>query len=401
MALSTIERAMRDALHAAQGDMVRRLAQMVATPTGFGHVHGLDAMRELVRARLAALGAAIELVPADPRPTWVDHAAGLDARAPTLIARRTHGCSGPRLLLCAHIDTVHDPRGPFQALQPRGDGALVGPGCVDMKGGVEVMLSALEALERAGVRAAWTVLLVSDEESGSFGSAAAIAREAAKHDRAFVVEPATPKGDLVVQRPGSGQFVIEAFGRAAHAGRDFASGVSAVQALAKAVLAAGALADAGKGHIVNIGPLQGGVATNIVPDVARAWGNMRFPDEAAGRALCEAIDALASGGNDAVPRVRVQHVLNRPAKPCTDAVRALGERAQAVAADLGLQVGLASTGGVSDANMIQHAGPPTLDGLGVRGGNLHRDDEFMWPDSLPERASLLAILLARESALPA
>jgi glutamate carboxypeptidase len=270
-----------------------------------------------------------------------------------------------------------------------------------MKGGVEVMLSALEALERAGVRAAWTVLLVSDEESGSFGSAAAIAREAANYHRAFVVEPAAPKGDLVVQRPGSGQFVIEAFGRAAHAGRDFASGVSAVQALAKAVLAAGALADAGKGHIVNIGPLQGGVATNIVPDAARAWGNMRFPDEAAGRALCESIDALASGGERDVPRVRVQHVLNRPAKPCTDAVRALGERAQAVAADLGLQVGLASTGGVSDANMIQHAGPPTLDGLGVRGGNLHRDDEFMWPDSLPERASLLAILLARESALPA
>jgi len=128
---------------------------------------------------------------------------------------------------------------------------------------------------------------------------------------------------------------------------------------------------------------------------------MRFPDEAAGRALCESIDALASGGERDVPRVRVQHVLNRPAKACTDAVRALGERAQAVAADLGLQVGLASTGGVSDANMIQHAGPPTLDGLGVRGGNLHRDDEFMWPDSLPERASLLAILLARESALPA
>lgn len=401
MALSTTERAMRDTLHEARAEMVRRLERMVAIPTGFGHTEGLDALRDLIRARLAALGASIELVPADPRPTWVDHAPGLDARAPTLIARRTQGCGGPRLMLCAHIDTVHDPRGPFQTLQPRGDGALVGPGCVDMKGGVEVMLSALEALEHAGVRVAWTVVLVSDEESGSFGSAEAIVREAAKHDRAFVVEPATPKGDLVVQRPGSGQFMIEAVGRAAHAGRDFASGVSAVQALASAVVAAGALADAGRGHIVNIGPLQGGVATNIVPDSARAWGNLRFPDEAAGRALSAAIDALARGGDDEVPRMRVRRVLNRPAKPCTDAVRALGERAQAVAADLGLQVGLASTGGVSDANMIQHAGPPTLDGLGVRGGNLHRDDEFMWPDSLPERASLLAILLARESALPA
>ena len=90
MALSTIERSMRDALHAAQADMVRRLEQMVAMPTGFGHTEGLDALRELLRARLVALGASIELVPADPRPAWVDHAPGLDARAPTLI-----GCCAP------------------------------------------------------------------------------------------------------------------------------------------------------------------------------------------------------------------------------------------------------------------------------------------------------------------
>ena len=132
-------------------------------------------------------------------------------------------------------------------------------------------------------------------------------------------------------------------------------------------------------------------------DHARAWGNLRYRDEAEGAALGAALDALAHGSDAEVPRLRVHRVHNRPAKPCTDAVRALGERAQAVAADLGLKVGLSSTGGVSDANMIQHAGPPTLDGLGVRGGNLHRLDEFMWPDSLPERAALLAVLLSRES----
>jgi glutamate carboxypeptidase len=163
------------------------------------------------------------------------------------------------------------------------------------------------------------------------------------------------------------------------------------------VVAAGALADVARGRIVNIGPLEGGAATNIVPDRARAWGNLRYRDEADGAQLGAALDALAIGEGDAVPRVRVQRVHNRPAKPCTDAVRAMAERAQAVAADLGFRVGLASTGGVSDANLIQHAGPPTLDGLGVRGGNLHRLDEYVWPDSLPERAALLAILLAREA----
>jgi len=397
MVLSHEESALRDRLHASQSIMMQRLAKMVAISSGFGNTQGLDALRTMIAARLSALGATIEFVPADARPSWVDHAPGLDPRAPTLIARCGQGQRAVSLLLCVHIDTVHDPQGDFQKLLPRGDGAFTGPGAVDMKGGIEVMLSALEALHAQGKVIAWTVMVVSDEESGSFGAAAAIAREAEKHQFAFVMEPATSVGDLVVQRPGSGQFLLQAFGRAAHAGRDFAQGVSAVQALAKAVTAAGQMSDASTGRIVNVGPLQGGVATNIVPDVAKAWGNIRFRDEAEGRLLGAAIDALASGGDGEVPRVRVQRIMNRPAKPCTLAVRELGERAQAVAADLGFHVGLAATGGVSDANLIQQAGPPTLDGLGVRGGNLHRSDEFMWPESLPERAALLAILIFRQS----
>jgi glutamate carboxypeptidase len=399
MALSPRERALRERLDRSGDAMLARLAEAVAVPSGGGHRQGLDRLRAAAASRLSALGAELEEAPVQARPAWVDPSGTVDAMAPTLVARRTRGRDGARLLLSGHLDTVHDPRGDFQRLEPRGDGAMIGPGCADMKGGVEVMLSALEALEAEGVAVAWTVVLVGDEESGSFGSAATIARVAAEHDRAFVVEPAAGAGDLVVARPGSGQFMIEAFGRAAHAGRDFTKGVSAVQALARAVLGAGALADAAAGRLVNVGPLEGGAATNIVPDRARAWGNLRYRDEADGRALGAALDALAMGGEGDVPSVRLTRLHNRPAKPCTESVRALGERAQAVAADLGLQVGLASTGGVSDANLIQHAGPPTLDGLGVRGGNLHRTDEFMWPESLAERAALLAVLLARESAV--
>jgi glutamate carboxypeptidase len=400
MPLDATERAIRDRILASREAMVRRLTEMVSIPTGQGHRVGLEAMLGTIEARLRALGASIERVAADPRPAWIDPRPSTDARMPTLVARRVQGREGARLLLCGHIDTVHDPNGSFQSLQPRGDGAMTGPGAVDMKGGLEVMLCALEALEAEHVPVAWTAVIVCDEETGSFGSARALQRIASEHDRAFVLEPAAGEGDLVVERPGSGQFMLEAFGRAAHAGRDFAKGVSAVQALAKAVVSAGALADPARGRIVNIGPLQGGEATNIVPDHARAWGNMRYRDEAEGTAIGAALDALAHGSDAEVPRVRVHRIHNRPAKPCTDAVRALGERAQAVAADLGLKVGLSSTGGVSDANMIQHAGPPTLDGLGVRGGNLHRLDEFMWPESLPERSTLLAVLLARESRVP-
>ena len=90
--------------------------------------------------------------------------------------------------------------------------------------------------------------------------------------------------------------------------------------------------------------------------------------------------------------------LNRPPKPCTAQVALLADIALAVGQDMGLHLSTGKTGGVSDANLIQAAGVPCLDGLGVRGGNLHRTDEFIEIDSLSERATLLALLLLRVSA---
>ena len=395
MALDTLERALRDRLHGQSEAMVSRLTDMVAIPTGLGHEPGLQAMQRLVAARLQAVGATVRSLPVDVRPAWLDPMPQSPVPVPPVAIRPRDERSGPRLLLCGHLDTVHDPAGSFRSLQPRGDGAMTGPGAADMKGGLEVMCAAIEALEAAGPAVNWTVLLVPDEEAGSFGSARAIAEVAAEHDMGFVMEPAMANGDLVGERGGSGQFLVEAFGRAAHAGRDFAHGVSAVRAMAEAITRVCAMSDPALGRAVNVGPLEGGMATNIVPAHARAWGNLRFRSEADGRDLAETVASIAHGGEDEVPRLRVHLLLNRPAKPCTDAVRGMGEVASAVAADLGFRLGMGSTGGVSDANLIQHAGPPVLDGLGVRGGNLHRDDEYMWPDSLPERAAMLAILLRR------
>ena len=63
--------------------------------------------------------------------------------------------------------------------------------------------------------------------------------------------------------------------------------------------------------------------------------------------------------------------------------------------DLGQQLPFASTGGVCDGNVLQAAGLPTIDTLGVRGGNLHRPDEFVEVASLVERCQLLAVTLTR------
>jgi glutamate carboxypeptidase len=196
---------------------------------------------------------------------------------------------------------------------------------------------------------------------------------------------------------GSGQFKIETFGRAAHVGRDFARGVSAVTSLAEILLKLASLAQPANGLIVNVGPLQGGSVTNAVPDHAACWGNVRFNDAEGAARLEREFDALARDGDGNVRfPVIVHRAFNRPAKPQTSAVLALAHAAGHVAEDVEQRLPFGTTGGVCDGNIMQEAGLPTIDTMGVRGGNLHRLDEFVDIPSLTERAGLFAVFLSRQ-----
>jgi glutamate carboxypeptidase len=374
--------------------MREELAEWVAIPTGWGHRAGIDAQRTLIADRLAALGAELRLEPGDPRPEWLAPSHGGDGSwiPETLVARRSG--AGRAVLLCGHLDTVHDPHGTFDRLHSLGGDRATGPGCADMKGGLLVALHALEILDAADLAPPWSFLLNADEETGSFHSARTLHDGVAGHAAGLVFEPALPGGGLAVARMGAGQFRIEVTGRAAHVGREFERGISSVYALGEALVRLSTLSDPPAGRIVNVGPIEGGRATNVVPDRARAWGNVRFGDGRDAEALAAAVGALATAG-DALPRVQVEWLANRPAKPRTPAVERLAEETVAIGAALGAAIEPRSTGGVCDGNILQAAGLPTIDTLGVRGGNLHRHDEFVELDSLVERAALSAILIKR------
>lgn len=393
-ATDATEARLRESIASRHAAMLDDLRHAVDTPTGPGCGSGLDDLRRWFRGRLERLGATCELVPGDPREPWTAGQAAQGPVPPTLVARRT--LDGPSLLLCGHLDTVHHADSPFRSFAISHDGrTITGPGCVDMKGGLVVALHALEALEHCGIRLSWTLLLNSDEETGSFHSAATLAREAARgHLAGLVFEPAMADGGLAVSRSGSGQFMIETFGKAGHVGRDFASCVSAVTALAKTLVAVGEWSDPSRGMIASVGPLEGGQATNIVPDHAAAWGNFRFVDDRAASELASRVDALATDAS-AMPRVAVQRCFNRPAKPLTPATERLAMAARDVAGSLGQSLPFGTTGGVCDGNNLQAAGLPTIDTLGVRGGGLHTTSEWVEATSLVERAQLVAVLMAR------
>jgi len=404
-ALSVLEREIAAKLAARASAMERDLADFVAIPTCSGHEEGLVRFRAIMRARLAALGAEISEVAGDPKPAWiVQPGQRADAAPPVALRAVARGGKGRSVLVTGHLDTVHDPFGAFQTLARTAQSRAEGPGAIDMKGGLVCMLHALEVLAELGVKPAWTVLLNSDEETGSLHSQRAIRAEAracaAAGGIGFAMEPSLPDGSLVLERLGSCTFRIECEGRAVHAGRDFANGVSAVNALAARIIEAAMLVDLAEGTVVNIGPLEGGKATNIVADRARGWGNARFKDAAREDALKRGLFALATAADAPLPRTKIEYESNRPAKPEIPAVRALAEQARAIGEALGEKVGFGKSGGVSDGNLMQAEGLPTIDTMGPRGGNLHRTDEYIELDSMAPRAAMLAILLARQVAVP-
>ncbi len=401
MKLSETEKKIVDAVASRADALLEDLKLHVGLPTGGGNKAALDETRERFTTRLEALGARTDEYPGDPKPGWLHGVAPGAEAPPTVVCRRVRlnvDSDMPRVLIAGHLDTVHDPRGDFRELSINPDGkTAVGPGCVDMKGGLVIAVAALEVLEEVGVDSSWSFFLNSDEETGTYHSTARLTAESQKHEFGIALEPALPGGELAIERMGAGQFMVETRGRSAHVGRAFTDGISAVTKLAECLVKIGEMPDPERGLILNVGPLQGGPVVNAVPDLARAWGNVRFPSQKESDEIAAMLDALATEG-DGLPSVRVERSFNRPAKPLTPETEALGLRARSVAEDLGQSLPFKSTGGVCDGNIMQAAGLPTIDTLGVRGGGLHTPDEWIELPSLVERCQLLAVLLHRLSA---
>jgi len=301
-----------------------------------------------------------------------------------------------QMLLTGHMDTVFPADHPFQTLRWQEDGSLNGPGVADMKGGLAVMLAALSAIEASplAARIGYEVVIGSDEETGSFSSAPLIARAARGKVAALTYEPALPDGTLAGARGGTGNFSIVVRGRSAHAGRNPDDGRNAVLAAAAVALR---LAEARSPRLsVNPARIEGGGPNNVVPDLAILRVNFRPADlgeiERA-RAHIDATVSATAAAHDVA--ISVHGGFNRPPKPIdASAARLFGVVKQA-GADLGLDIAWRDTGGVCDGNNIAACGVPVVDTMGVRGGAIHSDQEFLIPDSLPERAALSALTILR------
>lgn len=302
-----------------------------------------------------------------------------------------------QVVLTGHYDTVYPAESRFQVVRDRADGALNGPGIADMKGGISVMLAALEAFEthpdKAGV--GWTILLSPDEEIGSPGSAPLLADLGARGHLGLTYEPALADGTLAGARKGSGNFHLIVSGQAAHAGRAFEEGRNAVAGAAMIAAALHALNGRRDGVTVNVARIAGGGPLNVVADNAVVRFNVRVPDAASADWITARIGEITAAPPFEGLSLDLHGGMTRAPKPMDKAQTALFEAVKAAGALLGQEIAWKPSGGVCEGNNLHAAGLPNIDTLGVRGGDIHSEAEFAWPDSFVERAQLSALILCK------
>lgn len=366
--------------------MVANIRELVEIESPSDDKAAVDQLSEAVAQKFRALGGAVRVHRANDfgNHLQVDFAGG---------------SSGNPILLLGHYDTVY-PMGTLRKMPCRVDGdKLTGPGVLDMKSGIALMVSAIMALRdwrasdgRSELPRPLTVLLVSDEEVGSNSSRAITESLAKKAAAVLVLEPSYGfEGAVKTARKGVGDYTIKVTGRSSHAGLDFQKGANAILELARQIEKVSRFTDLRKKLTVNVGIVSGGSRTNVVPAEATAQVDVRIArmKDAAG------IDKKMRGLKplNRKCKLEISGGINRPPMERTAGVAVLYAKAVGIARDLGWKLGEAAVGGGSDGNFTAGMGIPTLDGLGGVGEGAHAAHEHILISELPRRAALLAGLI--------
>ncbi len=398
-AISAADRAVLE--RAAAAPMLDQVLAWSPVNSGSRNLSGLASMAGLLADACASLPGTVALLDADPVTAVAPDGRVLDIAHGQNLLVTVRPDAPLQLLFTGHMDTVFDAGSAFQSCRWLEPGVLNGPGVADMKGGIAVMLAALHAFEGSPDRdrIGYQVVLNSDEEVGSPGSASLLARAAQGKRAALTYEPsALPDGTLAGARPGSGNFSLIVTGRSAHAGRNPRDGRNALLAAADMALRLAALVR--PGLTVNPAKIDGGGPNNVVPDHAVLRVNMRPAtpaDQADAKAALDAIVRAVEAEHDV--SIHVHGGFGRPPKPVDPQTERLLHLVRDCGRMLGQDIGWKATGGVCDGNNIAACGVPVVDTMGVRGGAIHSSDEYLIADSLAERAALTALLLCRLHAL--
>jgi glutamate carboxypeptidase len=341
----------------------------------------VDKMGAFMESEFRSLGASVTRYP-------------LTAVGDMLLAKWNESAPGKPILFLIHIDTVW-PLGTLAERPVRidADGRLYGPGAIDMKGGITVAMWAIRVLRERGElpnRPIW-VLMTSDEEVGSIHSKPVLQEVAKQAGLVLVMEPATIDEALKTMRKGVATYRIDITGLPSHAGNAPEKGINSIIEMAQQTLKLQTLNDLKNGTSVSVTMVNGGTATNVIPEHTTVFVDVRtitIADAERIHAQIVGLTPFVPGAKLAVTQMNGHTPMER-----NELMRKTYAQCKAIGQRYGVQVFEDSSGGGSDGNTVAALGIPVLDGLGPQGDGLHALHEHVVINSLPRRATLLAAML--------
>ena len=358
--------------------LIQILEDLVKQESPTPSKHDVDALGEKVAEEMGELGAIVERY---PQSEIGDHWLG------------SWGEGDDGMLLMFHLDTVY-PHGTLEAMPWReSEDYIMGPGVLDMKASIAMALIAIRASREAGLfpPARLSMLCTSDEETGSQTSRELIEELARGHSVVFCMEPALRDGSLKTWRKGISNYNIETRGVSAHAGASIEDGVNAIVEMSLQIPGILELQNDEGETTINIGVIEGGTRSNVVPQMCRTRVDVRSKTFTEGERVAKALQHL----NPKLPgaEIYVTGGWNRPPMERSPLIGETFEKARSIAVKVGLKLTEGGTGGGSDANFVAPLGIPILDGLGAIGKGAHSSDERIEKGTLPARTALISALI--------
>jgi tripeptide aminopeptidase len=320
---------------------------------------------DALKGRLAALGLTV----------YEDNAGGAMPEATGNIVARLDGPqSGPRLLFCAHMDTVEPGRGIKPVVGAEGMVTSEGETILgaDDKAGIAAILESLrividEKIPHGGITVAFTVR----EETGLIGARSL--DPSLKATYGFVLDATGPPGDIVVRAPSQDKIAATVHGRAAHAGVNPEAGINAIYVAARAIAAMN-LGRIDAETTANIGVISGGKAINIVPDTVYLEGEVRsLKKEKRAEHTALLCGIIENTAREAGTRAEIYTELLYDGFDLQEKAPVVQVAVHA-AIRCGLAPSLTQSGGGSDANILNARGIPTVN-LATGMENVHTTRE--------------------------
>ncbi|MFT3702654.1 MAG: M20/M25/M40 family metallo-hydrolase [Agriterribacter sp.] len=381
------------------------LTELVNVNSGTMNKEGVRKSGELVRTALEKIGFTTEWI---VMPDSVKTAGHLSA---------SHkGKKGKKVLALAHLDTVFEPDMPSNPFAMLNDSTATGQGILDDKGGVIVLLAALQALHENGLLndAAITVYLTGDEELGGIPvdvTRKDMIEKAKQHDVALSFE-AGAINKVVTSRRGADTWKLNVSGMQAHSSGIFGekAGYGAIYEAAR-ILDSFRVALSTEPYLTfSPGLIAGGTTLidstdnvkvygkdNIVASKATVLGDLRFLGEKQRREARVKMNSIVTNNNLAGTHAAIVFQDGIPSMAPTAGNNALLTEINKVNLAMGLDSVTANQPmerGAGDISFIADY-ISCMDGLGPNGKGSHAPGEVINTKQLPVLIQRAAIFIYR------